>query len=263
MTKRIIIFLYGSTSYALFFATYLYAIGFIGNFGVVKTLDSAVSVAWPDALSIDLGLLALFAFQHSVMARPGFKRILTRIVPVTIERSTYVLASSAALLFLFWKWSPIGGLIWNTEGSLRACLIAGCAFGWLLVLIATFAINHFDLFGLRQVWRHLVGKPQTKLEFVTPIFYRLVRHPLYVGWMFAFWSTPTMTITHLVFALSTTAYILLAIRWEERDLMREHPEYSAYREQVPMLIPRWRKRPSRLAASIPVASGEPGKCSGH
>jgi protein-S-isoprenylcysteine O-methyltransferase Ste14 len=225
-------------SYALFFGTFLYAIGFMGNFAVHKTLDSASPVPWSTALLVDLGLLAIFVVQHSVMARPVFKRALGRVLPATLERSTYVLASSVALLFLFWQWQPLGGNVWSVQNAVgRWMLYGGFASGWVLVLLATFVINHFDLFGLRQVWRHLLGQPQTNLQFATPLLYRIVRHPLYVGWFLAFWCTPIMTATHLVFALATTAYILIAIQLEERDLMKVHPEYARYREQVPMLIP--------------------------
>jgi protein-S-isoprenylcysteine O-methyltransferase Ste14 len=238
MMSRVLIFLYGAGSYAVFFATFLYAMGFVGNFAVPKSLDSPSGDPWQVALLIDLGLLSLFAVQHSVMARPGFKRILMRVVPATMERSTYVLASSVALLFLFWQWRPLGGTVWEVQNALgKTVLYGGFAFGWVLVLVTTFVINHFDLFGLRQVWRNLLGQPQQKLQFVTPMLYQIVRHPLYVGWLFAFWSTPTMTVTHLLFAVMTTAYILVAIQFEERDLMKKHPEYAAYRKQVPMLVP--------------------------
>jgi len=236
--SRIAAFVYGSTSYVIFLVTFLYAIGFVGNFAVPKTLDSPATDPWTTALAIDLGLLSLFAVQHSVMARRGFKRLLTRVVPPVVERSTYVLASSIALLLLFWQWRPLGGVVWDVENPVgQALLYGGFAFGWGLVLFTTFVINHFDLFGLRQVWRHLLGKPQTALRFVMPWLYRVVRHPLYVGWFFAFWSTPTMTATHLLFAVMTTAYILIAIQFEERDLIKEHPEYADYRRHVPMLVP--------------------------
>src|SRR5688572_27008759 len=178
---RIVVFAYGLTSYVIFFATFLYAIGFVGNFGVPKSLDSAATDPWTTALAIDLGLLSLFAIQHSVMARRGFKRMLTRIIPPVMERSTYVLASSVALLLLFWQWRPLGGVVWDVESALgRSLLYGGFAFGWGLVLATTFAINHFDLFGLRQVWKHLQGHEQSALRFVTPWLYRVVRHPLYV-----------------------------------------------------------------------------------
>ena len=207
-----------------------------------KSLDSAPVGPLGTSLLIDLGLLALFAVQHSVMARPAFKRGWTRIVPQPVERSTYVLASSLALILLFWQWRPLGGVVWDVQRPVgRALLYAGFAFGWLLVLVTTFLINHFDLFGLRQVWLHLRGRPYTPLPFKTPGPYRLVRHPLYVGWLFAFWSTPTMTATHLLFAVVTTAYILVAIQLEERDLVAAHPEYAEYRARVPMLVPVGRR----------------------
>jgi len=234
---------YGGLSYVIFFLTFLYAIGFLGNVGVPKSLDSGAVDPWLKALTIDLGLLSLFALQHSVMARPGFKRLLTRVIPATIERSTFVLASSLALLLLFWQWRPLGGVVWEVHHEAgRALLLGGFAFGWMLVLATTFVINHFDLFGLRQTWMAFRGQPQTGLRFVTPVLYRIVRHPLYVGWLFAFWSAPTMTVTHLLFAVVTTAYILVAIQLEERDLMRAHPEYADYRRQVPMLVPAWPKQ---------------------
>jgi methanethiol S-methyltransferase len=240
---RLLAFTYGAASYVVFFLTFLYAIGFIGNFMVPTSLDGAASDPLSKALAIDLGLLSLFALQHSVMARPWFKRILTKFVPQAVERSTYVLASSLALLLVFWQWRPLGGVVWDVpQGSWRNLLFGGFAFGWLLVLFATFVINHFDLFGLRQVWRHFRGQPQTPLPFATPWIYRMVRHPLYVGWLFAFWSTPTMTVSHLFFAVVTTAYILVAIQLEERDLMAAHPEYAVYRKQVPMLVPALRRR---------------------
>lgn len=243
MVKRLSIFVYGVVSYAIFFATYLYAIGFVGNLWVPKSMDSAREVPFLTALLTDLALLGLFAIQHSVMARPAFKRWWTRIVPEAAERSTYVLFSSVALILLFAYWQPLGGTVWAvTSQPGQAVLYAAFAFGWLVVLISTFLINHFDLFGLRQVWLQLLGKPYTQLKFGTPLFYRYVRHPLYVGWFFAFWATPTMTVTHLVFAIATTAYILIAIQLEERDLVAAHPEYEGYRRSVPMLVPFTKRR---------------------
>jgi protein-S-isoprenylcysteine O-methyltransferase Ste14 len=237
--KRMTAFCYGTLCYLLFLATFLYAIAFLGNFGLTRTIDGDGTMPFGQALLINTLLLGLFAVQHSVMARPAFKRWWTTFVPKPVERSTYVLFSSAALLLLFYAWQPMGGVIWDVQDQLlRGVLYALFAGGLLLVLIATFLINHFDLFGMRQVWLYLQGRPYVPLTFSTPGLYRFVRHPLYVGWLVTFWAAPTMTAAHLVFALATTIYILLAIRWEERDLTQVHGEaYEAYRERVPMLIP--------------------------
>ena len=254
--SRIVVFLYGVVSYGVFFGTFLYAAGFVGNLLVPKGLDAPPVGSFGTSLLIDLGLLGLFAVQHSVMARPAFKRAWTRIVPPAAERSTYVLASSLALILLFWQWRPLGGVVWDIEAPVgRALMHAGFAFGWLLVLVTTFLINHFDLFGLRQVWLHLRGRPYEPLPFKTPGPYRLVRHPLYVGWFFAFWATPTMTATHLLFAVMTTGYILVAIQLEERDLVAAHPEYEGYRRRVPMLVPSIRHAEVDEDATIP--TGQP------
>lgn len=239
MTSRIAIFLYGIMAYVMFLGVFLYAVGFVANVGVPKSIDSAATGSFWVALAVNLGLLTLFALQHSVMARPAFKRWWTRIVPKAAERSTYVLFTNVALILMFWLWKPMGGVVWDAQHpALRATLIGLCAFGWLLVLATTFLINHFDLFGLRQVYLNLRGIPYTPLKFKTPGPYRHVRHPLYVGWLFAFWATPTMTVAHLVFAVMTTVYILIAIRFEERDLEAAHGEdYAQYRRSVPMLVP--------------------------
>jgi len=245
MFNRILSFIYGVICYTISMATFVIAMGFLANVGIAKSLDSTAYSPFLHALAVDLGLLLLFSVQHSVMARRGFKRVWTRIVPPALERSTYLLFSSTALLFLFWKWEPMGGMIWNIESSVgRYGMYGFYVVGWLIVLAATFLINHFDLFGLRQVWLHLREKKYTELVFRTPGFYRLVRHPLYVGWLLVFWSAPRMTAAHLLFALVTTIYILVAIKFEERDLMEVHPEYSAYRERVPMLIPGGSSRSS-------------------
>jgi methanethiol S-methyltransferase len=240
--KRALILAYGAVSYVVFFATFVYAIGFVGDLWVPKTIDGDPQVPLLTALLINAGLLGLFAVQHSVMARPAFKRMITKIIPKAAERSTYVLASSLALIALFWYWEPMGGVVWHVEDPVgRALLYGGFAFGWGLVLVVTFLISHFDLFGLRQVWLEFVNKPYKPVGFVTPGPYKIVRHPLYVGWFFAFWCTPVMTVTHLVFAIATTAYILIAIQLEERDLARALPQYDAYRARVPMLVPRLSK----------------------
>ncbi|HXH48536.1 MAG TPA: isoprenylcysteine carboxylmethyltransferase family protein [Terriglobia bacterium] len=239
-TVRLLAFAFGLIAYTLFLGTYLYAIGFIGDFAVPTRLDSSTQgpIGW--ALLINLLLLGLFAVQHSVMARPGFKAVWTRFVPKPVERSTYVLFSSLALILLFALWQPMGVVIWNVESpALRAVLYGLLATGFIIVLVATFLINHFDLFGMRQVWLYLRGREYTPLRFKTPLFYKYVRHPLYVGWLLAFWAAPTMTVAHLVFAVMTTAYILVAIQLEERDLVTMHGEhYVRYRQEVPMLIPR-------------------------
>jgi methanethiol S-methyltransferase len=239
MLKRILFFAYGTFSYLIFLATFLYAIGFIGNFGVPRTLDGRTAGTLIVSLAIDVGLLTLFAVQHSVMARKWFKDGWTKIVPLPIERSTYVLFSSLALILLFSQWRPLGGVVWSVEDPTGRIVLRGLfAFGFALVLVSTFLINHFDLFGLRQVWLYLLGRPYNTLRFGTPGPYRLVRHPLYVGWLFAFWMTPVMTLAHLLFSIATTAYILLAIQFEERDLVREHGDtYEEYRRSVPMLVP--------------------------
>jgi len=243
---RVSAFAYGVVSYAVFFATFLYAMGFVGDFGVPKTIDSGADGPFLTALLVNLLLLGVFAVQHSVMARPAFKRAWTRFVPEPVERSTYVLLSSVALILLFWQWRPMGGVVWHVaDPTIRVVLHAICALGWLTVLVSTFLINHFDLFGLRQVWLFLRGKQYTHLPFGTPGPYRLVRHPLYVGWLLAFWATPTMTIAHLIFALMTTGYILGAIQLEERDLVAAHGDsYRRYRDRVPMLIPGLRRKRS-------------------
>ena len=249
--KRTLVLVYGVVCYAVFFATFLYAIAFLGNLLVPRSIDAAPTSGLGEALAVNVALLSIFALQHSVMARPAFKRWWTRIVPTAAERSTYVLLSSLALILLFWQWRPIGAIVWQIDSDLgRALVYAGYAFGWALLLYATFLINHFDLFGLRQAWIFFRGRPYTEIPFRTPALYKVVRHPLYVGWLLIFWCAPTMTAAHLLFAAMTTAYILIAIQLEERDLAHAFPEYARYRERVPMLIPfaRRRARQSAIAA---------------
>jgi protein-S-isoprenylcysteine O-methyltransferase Ste14 len=256
MLKRVLFFTYGVTAYLFFLGSYLYAIGFIGNFAVPTRLDGPARGPLGVALAVNAGLLALFAVQHSVMARPWFKDWWTRFVPRPVERSTYVLFSSVALIALFALWRPMGGVVWSVgDPAGRLALRALFAFGWALVLASTILINHFDLFGLRQVWLALRGVPYTAVRFATPGPYGLVRHPLYVGWLFAFWMTPTMTLAHLVFAAATTAYILIAIQFEERDLVREHgAAYEDYRRRVPMLLPFARRRSGAVSTGIPASA---------
>jgi protein-S-isoprenylcysteine O-methyltransferase Ste14 len=248
--KRFAVLLYGVGCYAVFLAVFLYAIGFIGNLWVPKSMDSPGEVAIGAALLVNLGLLGVFAIQHSVMARPAFKRGWTRLIPAAAERSTYVLFSSLALIVLFRWWQPMGGIIWDvTSPAGINAIYATYAAGWLLLLYVTFLIDHFDLFGLRQVWLYWRGRAYTPVPFRTPWLYRQVRHPLYIGWLLIFWATPTMTMAHLVFAIMTTAYILIAIQFEERDLISEHPEYAEYRRRVPMLLP-FMGRSARPAAPV-------------
>ena len=242
---RISAFIYGVVCYVIFFSTFLYTVGFVGNLIVPRSIDSAANTTLTNALVINFSLLGIFGLQHSLMARQWFKNWWTQIVPKPVERSTYVLFSSLCLIALFYFWQPMGIEVWNVENSwFRIVLYSLFAFGWLLVLVSTFSINHFDLFGLRQVYLYLIGREYTQLQFKVPNLYKLVRHPLYVGWFLAFWATPTMTLAHLVFALGTTAYIVVAIQFEERDLLEAYGQaYADYQDRVPMLIPFKRDRP--------------------
>jgi methanethiol S-methyltransferase len=255
--NRLAALLYGLFAYALFGVTSVFALCFLGNFLLKRTIDSAsrsnTFSGMLLAVGTDLGLLALFAVQHSVMARPWFKRWWTKWVPEPVERSTYVVLSCVALGLLVALWQPIGGVIWNVQSpALRAAIYALFFGGWLVVVISTCLINHFDLFGLRQVWLYYRGLPYTHLPFRTPGPYQWIRHPLYVGWLMTFWAAPTMTISHLLFAAGTTIYILLAIRWEERDLLDYHGEaYARYRATTPMFIPGLRSQTT--ATTVPAS----------
>jgi len=242
--KRVLFFLYGVISYSLFFGVFCYLPGFLGNFLVPKSIDSPASVPFGEALLVNTALLGLFAIQHSVMARPGFKKWWTKFIPKPIERSTYVLFSSLAVILLYWQWKPMGVTIWNiTDPTLVMVLNGLMILGGLIVLVTTFLINHFDLFGLRQVWLYLIGKKYTNLGFVVPGPYKLIRHPLYFGWLLMFWATPVMTIAHLVFAVATTGYIFVAIWFEEKDLITIHGrDYAEYKKRTPMILPFGKKR---------------------
>ena len=237
--------LYSLIAYAAFQAVALYGVGFLAGVLTPTSLDGPPRSPLPVALAIDLGLLAAFALQHSGMARPAFKRWWTRIVPEAIERSTYVLVSSLLMVALYVHWQPIGPVLWRAaDGWPRNAVIGLNLFGWAVLLYATFLIDHFDLFGLKQVWGRMTGAQARKPQFYTPSLYRLVRHPIYVGWLTIFWAAPVMTVAHLVFAVMTTAYILIAIQLEERDLIDVFgATYVDYRRRTPMLIPRpWRTR---------------------
>lgn len=237
---RAVAFLYGIVCYFVFFGSFLYLIGFLGNLWVPRSIDVGLSASAMTALLINVGLIALFGIQHSVMARPEFKKWWTRLIPVAIERSTYVLLTSAILILMYWQWRPMTGVIWTLDAGWAQTLMWAIFFGgFLLVLLSTFVIDHFDLFGLRQVWLNFTKKTYVHPGFKVTFFYKFVRHPLYVGWIMAFWATPQMTAGHLLFAAGMTGYILIAVRYEERDLVRFLGEdYVRYREKVPMLIPK-------------------------
>lgn len=237
---RILSFIYGITAYIIFLGSFLYAIAFVGNFWVPKTINSGTEASSIlNALLINAGLLGMFAIQHSVMARQEFKRWWTRIIPKHIERSTYVLISSLLLILLFWQWRPLPDVIWSVESGLGYYLLMILFWmGWVIVLLSTFMINHFDLFGLRQVYLHFKKEKITPLEFKEPGLYKYMRHPLMFGFLVAFWAAPTMTLGHLVFAIATSGYIFVGIWFEERDLIRFHGEkYREYRKRVRMLLP--------------------------
>jgi methanethiol S-methyltransferase len=236
---QILTLVYGFVAYLVFLGAFLYAIGFVGNIVVPKSIDSGTTVPLIEALVVNVLLLTLFAVQHSVMARPAFKRWWTRIVPKQVERSTYVLLASSILLLLFWQWRPIPGVVWDARSTVLGPVLLGLfGVGWLIVLLSTFMINHFDLFGLRQVTLYFQRRPYAPVSFVTRGLYKIVRHPIMLGFLIAFWATPMMTLGHLMFAVVTTAYILVALQLEEHDLLEaDRPTYERYRRETPMLIP--------------------------
>lgn len=239
---RILAFLYGTVAYVIFFVTFLYAIGFVSGLVVPKTIDSGTPAPLTQAVIIDLLLMSLFAIQHSVMARPQFKRWWTQFVPASVERTTYVLFASLALALLLWQWRPMPAIVWQVANPDIAMAVTALGLlGWLIALTSTFLINHFELFGLHQVANNLAGRAMPTPRFRTPLFYRFVRHPLYLGLIIAFWAAPTMTLGHLLFAAVTSIYIVVGATLEERDLIDVFgDEYRRYRERVSMLLP-WRK----------------------
>lgn len=236
--------LYGVVSYVLFLASFLYAIGFMANAFVPKAINDGLAGPTGTAIIVNLALLSIFAVQHSIMARPWFKKKWTKIVGPSIERSTFVLLTSLILFLIFWKWQPLTGDVWNIENATARTVVWGMfALGWLIVLVSTFLINHFDLFGLRQVWLRFRNQEYTHLTFTEWSLYKYVRHPILLGFIVAFWATPHMTWGHLLFAAVTTAYMLVAIQFEERDLVAEHGDrYLEYRNRVSMIVPLGKRR---------------------
>jgi methanethiol S-methyltransferase len=269
MNTRVLIIGYGSMAYLTFPAAFVYAIGFLGNIGVPRSVDNGIAAPFGEGLAVNLALLALFAVQHSVMARPGFKRWWTRFVAPSVERSTYVLIASVVLFVVFWQWRTMPAVVWDvTSPSGRAAVWAAFWLGWVTALASTFMISHFELFGLRQAYLAWRGrKPNIDTGFRTPLLYRLIRHPLMVGFLMAFWSAPTMTAGHLLFAVVTTAYILIAVQLEERDLVASlGTPYREYRRRVPMFVPRpgfatpnlrAAREPRRAAGSLPIVPWTP------
>lgn len=243
--KKFIIFLYGILAYIIFLIAFLYAIGFVGNIIVPKSIDSGTETSLLYAIGIDVILLSVFALQHSIMARPGFKKWLTSIISPAMERSTYILFSSLALLLIYWQWQPITTVVWQLENEIAVYILTGIyMLGWLIVLLSTFMINHFELFGLAQIFDNLKNRQTPNPKFQTNYLYKLVRHPIMLGFIIAFWATPTMTVGHLLFTIVTTLYILVAVKYlEEKDLRKSIGEaYQTYQDEVPMIIPFTKKR---------------------
>ena len=242
--KRLLIFLYGVIAYVIFLGAFLYAIGFLGNFIVPKSINTGVESSMTLSIIVNALLLSIFAIQHSVMARPSFKKALTKIIPQAMERSTYVLLSSLILLLLYWKWQPLPEVVWSIENEIISTIVIVLFFvGWLIVFFSTFMINHFELFGLEQIYNNLKSKSSKPLTFTTRFFYGIVRHPIMLGFLIAFWATPIMTVGHLFFAIMTTLYIYIAVKYfEEKDLRKFiGEEYDEYIKKVPMFIPFTKK----------------------
>jgi len=243
--KKLIIFLYGIFAYLLFLIAFLYAIGFTGNFIVPKSIDSGVETTFLQALLVNALLLSVFAIQHSIMARPAFKKGFTKIINPAMERSTFVLLASLALLLIYWKWQPVTTIVWQAENEIAIYILTGIFFlGWLIVFLSTFMINHFELFGLKQIFDNLKDKQTQSPKFQNNYFYKIVRHPIMLGFIIAFWATPTMTTGHLIFAVITTVYILIAVKYlEEKDLRRYiGKDYEEYQKKVPMFVPFTKRR---------------------
>jgi protein-S-isoprenylcysteine O-methyltransferase Ste14 len=237
---KIISFIYGLIAYLIFLIAFLYAIGFVGNLIVPKTIDSGTETTFLTALLVNALLLSIFAIQHSVMARPAFKKWITGVISPAIERSTYVLLSSLALLLIYWQWQPITTTVWKAENETIAAILTGVFFfGWLVVFLSTFMINHFELFGLKQIVDNLKGKITANPKFQTNFFYKIVRHPIMLGFLIAFWATPEMTVGHLIFSITTTVYVIVAVKYlEEKDLRKSiGKEYEEYQNKVPMILP--------------------------
>lgn len=238
--KKSIAFVYGILAYLIFLIAFLYAIGFVGNFIVPKSIDSGIETTFLQALLVNALLLSVFAIQHSVMARPAFKKWVTSIISPAIERSTYVLLSSLALILMYWKWQPMKTIIWEAENDTVALVLTGVFFfGWLIVFLSTFMIDHFELFGLKQIFDNLKNRQTQNPKFQINYLYKIVRHPIMLGSIIAFWATPLMTVGHLIFAIMTTLYILIAVKYlEEKDLRKSiGKEYEEYQKKVPMIVP--------------------------